>query len=269
MANPTTTTLSAAITASQTTFNMASATGLSNPTNGYMQKIYVQDTGQARGELMTVISFTGTTVTVSRLDLFKSGHLAGATVYIQDPNPLLEPFFVDSDPVVVPATTPVQQTVLNVTTGRLSSYSTTTGSWSQSAVGGDTLTATVAIPNAQVLTLYSVGVQLVAAQGAGTLIEVVSVLLENVYKTAAFQAGGVIQASYGTGVTTPASATVAATFLTSPSANQAIILAGAVASGLSSAYVNTAVRLACATQDFTVGGGSVIVQVVYRVHSGL
>lgn len=128
---------------------------------------------------------------------------------------------------------------------------------------------TVAIANAAVKTLFGTGTALVAAQGAGTLIEILSLLLENVYLTAAFTAGGAIQASYGAGVTIPASATVASTFLTSPAASQSILVAGALASNLSSAVLNTAVNLACATQEFATGAGSLIVKVAYRVHTGL
>lgn len=129
--------------------------------------------------------------------------------------------------------------------------------------------ASVAVSNALTKTLFSVGIQIVAAQGAGTLIEVTSCVLENVYGTAAFTAGGVIQLSYGAGVTIPASATVAATFLTSPAAKQVIVLAGALGTNLLSSVGNTAIRLACATQDFATGDGTMVVKVAYRVHAGL
>lgn len=128
---------------------------------------------------------------------------------------------------------------------------------------------TVTILNAAVKTLFGTGTVLVAAQGNGTLIEVLSLVIENSYLTGAFTGGGVIQASYGAGVTIPASATVDATFLTGPVAKQAIIVAGALASNLSSAVLNTGVNLACATQEFAAGGGSLIVKVAYRVHTGL
>ena len=127
----------------------------------------------------------------------------------------------------------------------------------------------VPVSNALVKTLFSVGVPIIAAQGAGTLIEVLSYTLENVYGTAQFTAGGAIQLSYGAGVTIPASATVAATFLTSPTAKQVIVAAGALASNLFSAVGNTAIRLACATQEFATGDGTMVVKVAYRVHSGL
>jgi hypothetical protein len=128
---------------------------------------------------------------------------------------------------------------------------------------------TVALTNTQTKALNSVPTQVIAAPGANKLIEVCSVVLENVYLTAAFANGGVIQLSYGASVTTPASATVAATFLTSPAANQVIVLAGALATNLASTVLNTAVYIACATADFITGAGSITAKVAYRIHSGL
>lgn len=126
------------------------------------------------------------------------------------------------------------------------------------------------VANAAVLTLHSVGVPIIPAQGAGTLIEIVSMVLENVFLTAAYASGGAIQLSYGTGASTtiPATATVAATFLTSPVASQVISVAGALATNLSSAILNTGIVLAAASNDFTTGAGSLIYHVQYRVHSG-
>lgn len=124
------------------------------------------------------------------------------------------------------------------------------------------------IANAAVLTLNTVGVALVPAGGAGTMNEVISCVLENVYATAAFASGGVIGIQYGL-AGTAASSTVAATFLTSPSANQSVLLTGALASALSSAVLNKALTLTCATGDFTTGGGSLKYRLSYRVHTGL
>src|ERR1022692_5199448 len=73
--------------------------------------------------------------------------------------------------------------------------------------------ATVALTNTQTKALNSAPPAIIAAAGAGTLIEVLSAVLENVFLTAAFANGGVIQLSYGASTTVPASATVAATFL--------------------------------------------------------
>lgn len=126
-----------------------------------------------------------------------------------------------------------------------------------------------AIPNAQVLTLFSVGSLLIPAQGAGSLIEVGSLVLENVFLTAAFAAGGAIQLSYGTGVTNPASATIAATFLTGPAANQVIKVGGVIGSTLAATLTNTGLYLTAATADYTTGAGSLRGKLTYRVHIGL
>lgn len=137
------------------------------------------------------------------------------------------------------------------------------------AVGGDTR-ASFTLTNAQVKASNSAPFSLVAAQGAGTHIEVVSMVLENVFLTAAYANGGALAAYYGTDATgVLASATVAATFLTSPVANQMIMVAGALATNLSSAVLNKGLVLANPTADFITGAGSMIVKLTYRVHTNL
>ena len=128
---------------------------------------------------------------------------------------------------------------------------------------------TVAINNANTKALYTAPTTLVAAQGPGTLIELLSLVVEYKYSTAKMTAGGVIQASYDTGVTTPASATIAASFLTGPAADEVIKVQGVLADSLSSAVLNKPVIFTCATQDFATGSGTLIVKFTYRVHSGL
>ena len=125
----------------------------------------------------------------------------------------------------------------------------------------------VDVANADVKKLFGTGTEIIPAPGDGKVIEVVEAVLVNHYSAAAFTAGGALQLSYGSGVTIPATATVAATFLTSPAASQVIKVAGALASNLLSAINNTAVTLACATQEFATGGGSLTVLVAYRVHT--
>lgn len=111
------TTLSAAITVSQTTFAVASATNISAPTNNFYQKIYVIDPGQTRGELMSVLAVSGTQITVSRLDEYKAGHAANAIVLIANVDPTI-PGFYDHDPDGAPASTPYFTTPwVNVTNG--------------------------------------------------------------------------------------------------------------------------------------------------------
>ena len=130
MANPTQTTLSAAILVNQTTFAVASTSNISAPTNNQFQKIYVLDPGSTRGELMIVTGVPSSgVVTVSRLDEFKAPHVSGAIVIIQAIDVTLEPVFVERDPHTVPITTPTQTMVLNVTNGRQWLYSSVTGTW--------------------------------------------------------------------------------------------------------------------------------------------
>jgi hypothetical protein len=130
---------------------------------------------------------------------------------------------------------------------------------------GSLQTATFPISNALTKTLFSVGVPLLPTPGVGNMWEIDSIVVENVFLTAAFAAGGAIQASYGAGVTTPASATIPAAFLTGPTANQVVKVMGVVASTLASTTLNIPVRLAAATADFTTGAGSLIVKVSYRL----
>jgi hypothetical protein len=130
MANPTQTTLSAAILVNQTTFAVASTSNISAPTNNQFQKIYVLDPGSSRGELMIVTGVPSSgVVTVSRLDEFKAPHVSGAIVIIQAIDVTLEPVFVERDPPAFPITTPTQTMVLNVTNGRQWLYSSVTGTW--------------------------------------------------------------------------------------------------------------------------------------------
>jgi len=123
------------------------------------------------------------------------------------------------------------------------------------------------ITNAQVKALFGTGTEVIPAPGDGKVIEVVELALVNNYSIAAFANGGAIQLSYGAGVTIPATATVAATFLTSPAANQIIKVAGVLGTNLLSAINNVAVNLACATAEFITGSGTVTVMVSYRVHT--
>lgn len=128
---------------------------------------------------------------------------------------------------------------------------------------------TVTLTNAQLLALFTTPIQLLPAPGAGNMWDILDMTLENKFLTAAFAAGGAIQASYGAGVTTPATATVAATFLTSPAASSVIKVAGALAQALSTAVLNTAVNITNATANFTTGAGSVVVKLTYRMVTGL
>ena len=130
-------------------------------------------------------------------------------------------------------------------------------------------TNTVTLTNAQVLAMFTTPIQLLAAPGAGNAWDIVDMTIENKNTGVAYAAGGVIQASYGAGVTTPATGTIAATFLTSPTAAQIIKVAGATASTLATTVLNTAVNVTCAAANFTTGTGTVIVKLTYRLLTGL
>ncbi len=81
------TTLSAAIVPNQNVFTVAAATNITAPVGNINQQIYVIGPGQARGELMSVVAVSGTSITVSRLDEFKAYWPSGSLVLI-GPSPV-------------------------------------------------------------------------------------------------------------------------------------------------------------------------------------
>lgn len=141
------------------------------------------------------------------------------------------------------------------------------GTWvSVEAISSASFTFTAAQVNA----MNGTPLTLVAAQGAGTMLEVISCALENIYGSAAFSGGGAIAVYYASASGTLASSTAAATFLTSPTANQIALLTPAVASALASTVVNQPLVLSNASGAFSVGtGGSLTVRLRYRTHIGL
>ena len=76
------TTLSAAVTDSATTVRVASATGITASSSSTLTNLYIDN------ELMTVISISGTTVTVGRgaAGTRAAGHISGAVVYAGKPS---------------------------------------------------------------------------------------------------------------------------------------------------------------------------------------
>lgn len=124
---------------------------------------------------------------------------------------------------------------------------------------------------AQLLATNTVPISLLAAQGAGTLIEVVSLTLDLVRGSAAFSGGGACAAYLGTDSTgVLASATIAATVFTSFAASQLIRVAGAQAVAATSTVLNKGLVFANPTADFTAGTGATgIIKLAYRVHAGL
>ena len=144
----------------------------------------------------------------------------------------------------------------------------------RSGQDGVAQTLTVAIPNASVLTLSSVGYQLLPAPGAGNMYVVDRLVVEQVAKTAAFSGTpGVLTAAYGTqSAQVACTGNIAATVLTggSGTTNQIGMAIGiAPANGNSSVLLNSAIGLYVATNDPTTGAGSLIVKISYRTLTGL
>jgi hypothetical protein len=130
--------------------------------------------------------------------------------------------------------------------------------------------ATVPLTLAQLQGAFTTPVQVVAAPGATSVVDVIDATLNLVFGSAAFSGGGAAQLSYGTGVTTPATATWAATDFTGLAANRIDKVAGALAFQLSSNVVNKAVNYTNATAVFTAGtGGSGLLSVSYRIINGV
>ena len=121
------TSLSAAITQTQTVFSVGSATGINGATNAVAaSNLYVVDQGQVLGELMTVQSVSGTSITVSRTSSRAKPHLSGAMVLVATaPN-----WFQTKDPAgsCVTASTYVTP-YLNINTGAMWVCSAKTLDW--------------------------------------------------------------------------------------------------------------------------------------------
>lgn len=136
---------------------------------------------------------------------------------------------------------------------------------------GTAQTITVAVPNASVLTLNTVGVPILPAPGAGNVYEIDRLWIECVSSTPAFTGGGNITLAYGTQAAQVAATVVIAATLLTASATVAEIgsaLPVSPANAASSTLLNKAVGLYAATADFAAGGGSLIVKVSYRVLTG-
>ncbi len=120
------TSLSAAITAKQTTFAVAAATGINGASASVPgSALYIVDPGQIRGELVNVISISSTTVTVRRADK-ATPHVSSAMVLVATaPN-----WFYSVDPVGSCVTASVYASpYLNVTNGAQWLCSAKTLSW--------------------------------------------------------------------------------------------------------------------------------------------
>jgi hypothetical protein len=131
--------------------------------------------------------------------------------------------------------------------------------------------ATVPLTLAQLQGAFTTPVVVVPAPGATSMVDVIDAVLNLTFGSAAFAGGGAAQLSYGTGVTTPASATWAATMFTTFTVSQMGKVAGAIAaSTATTAVANKAVNYTNATAVFTAGtGGSGLLSVSYRIINGV
>lgn len=127
---------------------------------------------------------------------------------------------------------------------------------------------TMTLTSAQIKTLHSVPVTVVAAPGAGKYIEFVSAVTEVVFGTLQYQSGGTTNYNIG-GISVGGS--LANTAINNAVANnlyQAVPAAfSSAGTDLSSVLLNAALILS-STVDFTSGDGTLIIQVQYRIHSG-
>jgi len=134
--------------------------------------------------------------------------------------------------------------------------------------------AIIPLALADLLALHATPKVLVAAQGANTMVEFVSAVIEWKRGSAAFTIGsaGNLTVAYKTdGSGGAASGTLAATGFFDQAASQiATFLPAALAASVLTNPVSTALVLTLATADMTVGtGGSGTLRIAYRVHSGL
>jgi hypothetical protein len=133
--------------------------------------------------------------------------------------------------------------------------------------------ATVTPTVANFINMNSVGVPIVAAQGPGTYVEIISILINLGYGSAPFASGGAVGAYVGTtSAGTLVTGILAATIFTTFSANKiATCYAAALGSTAdASGILNTGVVLSNPNANFTGGTGATItIKVAYRVHNTL
>jgi hypothetical protein len=147
--------------------------------------------------------------------------------------------------------------------------------------GGGGFTQTT-ITNAQILAMHATPITLVAAPGAGKFIQLDALVFNYLYLTAAFTSGGAFNLYYGATTGTqikvgPGGLSVlAATFLTGPTANAVGSFSGQMdpyntteGYDVSANLLNQPVVLTNASGAFATGGGSLVVQAIYRTITGL
>jgi len=209
----------------------------------------------------------------SQATVAASGYFGNSTT------PRVSGDIVTGDVVMVNSTT--DGTVVWYTLTNSNSYTSipyggtiTSTAFSNSSSTGVSQYAGGSLTLAQMTSLYSVGVQLLAAPGAGLAYLIDKFELNLVYGSAAYTGGGVLAPQYGStvhaGGTTATSSTVAAATLTGLAANELVGLTGLTASTASSLMINEPLWLVNATADFATGtGGSATWAMWYRTVSAV
>jgi len=119
-------------------------------------------------------------------------------------------------------------------------------------------------------TLNSIPVQVIAAPGANSMIEIDSCVLNLTYGAAAFTGGGTVTIGYGTGASVAAAATIASTVFTTFTSSHAIKVAGSLAVTADTSLANQPIYVAAASADFAAGTGATgQLDCAYRVHTGI
>lgn len=135
--------------------------------------------------------------------------------------------------------------------------------------GGEQNDVTVTLTAAQVNTMYTTPVELIPAPAAGSFIVVQQAILVNENGGTAWTSGGAITIGYSNanpGSPDALTGTIAATFLTSPTAKQIITLAGAqIATALESTVDALGIFISNATGVFATGTGTLKVRLLYTV----
>lgn len=134
--------------------------------------------------------------------------------------------------------------------------------------GGVSSYAQVALTAAQIKALYDTPVLLVAAPGSGLLLLVDKFVLNVVYGTTQYTAGGVLAPQYTNtvhgGGTVATSATIAAATINGITANSIVGLTGLLAVTSSAALINTGLYLSNASADFATGDSTAVANIWYR-----
>lgn len=244
-------------------------------------------------ELMQINNINGTMISVGRgvSGTPATAHNSGATVYIATGHQLVEsanhgnpalsgycnsviqPYSI---PFIDPYTgntwdCPTTGPNLNtwVISGSVSGYQVSTSNLNPNTIQFASLPLTAA----QINTINTTPITIIPAQGANTLIEVQSCVLDLKYGSAAFTGGGTVTVGYGSTQSTvaasPAAATLAATVFTTFTASQAISVAGAMAVTANTLTLNKPVAVTVGTANFAAGTGATgVLDCAYRVHTG-